>query len=131
MTPKDHRVQLLALHRATQNPNPTFESIVQMLPVTLGTDHQSGQVRIAAPKAVKMSRYFPGVLPALGSCPGLHTYPSLPPGAKMLGLSQRIHSPAYEQKGNTELMKLFLFVPAKDPAPSVQLLCSGGITYWG
>ena len=34
-----------------------------------------------------MSRYFPDVLPVLDFCPGLHTYPSLPSGAKVLGLN--------------------------------------------
>lgn len=34
-----------------------------------------------------MSRYFPDILPVLDFCPGLHTYPSLPSGAKVLRLN--------------------------------------------
>lgn len=34
-----------------------------------------------------MSRYFPDVLPGLDSWPGLHTYPSLFSGAKVIGLN--------------------------------------------
>lgn len=48
-----------------------------------------------------MSRYFPGLLPVLDSCPGLHTYPSLPPGAKVLGLSH----PEDPQPGSLTVMK--------------------------
>lgn len=66
-----------------------------------GPDHQLGQVIVATPKAARMSRYFPGVLPVLDSCPGLHTYPSMPPGAKVLGLSH----PEDPQPGSLAVMK--------------------------
>lgn len=45
-------------------------------PVTSGAVRQLGQVRVAALKAVQMSRYFPDILPVLDFCPGLHTYPT-------------------------------------------------------
>lgn len=69
--------------------------------MTSGPTHQLGQVRGAALKAVLMSRYFPDILPVLDFCPGLHTYPSLPSGAKVLGLNHA----KYSQPGSLAELK--------------------------
>ena len=80
--------------------------------MTSGPAHQLGQVRVAALKAVWMSRYFPDILPALDFYPGLHTYPSLPSGAKVLGLTHAKDSqPGSLAEPKNKVNETLLFQP--------------------
>lgn len=58
-----------------------------VLPCDFRASSSAGTSEGSCPEAAQMSRYFPDVLPVPDSCPGLHTYPSLYSGAKVIGLN--------------------------------------------